>query len=274
MPKIPHFEKGRPPKQHRCDVVSSGGQRYKSESTLISNIKRFQRYLVIAVLLYAVTAIHAVQQKGATESPSPAAAATAPSSDSSPFEIAPGIPLPPKGIVWILDKAEGELQLVRVNLSNATFNRHVGENVARTQFFLKSVATLELPDAAAKLRVNSRTPVIYVHRSVEEEEVQPAATGVVKGHYVLLRTRIMDGRRVIYGFSESPFFGKFNRQKEDEIDVISEEIAAGEWLKLTPKQPLPDGEYAVNKLPNDKKIGEKFVYDFGIGALLMQPPHK
>jgi hypothetical protein len=240
----------------------------------ISHIKRLRRYLVYAVLLCAAAAAHAAQQTGATQSPSSVAAATAPSSDSSPFEIAPDIPLPPKGIVWILDKAEGKPQLVRVSLNNASFNRHVGENVARTQFFLKSVATLELPDAAAKLRVSSRTPVIYVRRSVEEDEVQPAATGVVKGHYVLLRTRVVDGRRVIYGFSESPFFGEFNRQKEDEVEVMSEEIAAGQWLKLTPKQPLPDGEYAVNRLPDDKKIGETFVYDFGIGAPPKQPPQK
>ena len=241
----------------------------------ISHIKRFRRNLILAVLLYAVAAVHAAQQKGRTQSPSSVAAATAPGPDSSPVEIAPGIPLPPKGIVWILDKAEEKQELVRVSLNKASFNRHVGENVARTQFFLKAVATLELPEAAAKLRLSSRTPVIYVHKSVEEEEeVQSAATGVVKGHYVLLRTRVVGGRRVIYGFSESPLFGKFNRQKEDEVEVISEEIAAGQWLKLTPKQPLPDGEYAVNKLPDDKKIGETFVYDFGIGALPAQPPQK
>jgi hypothetical protein len=240
----------------------------------ISHIKRFRRYLAFAVLLYAVAAVHAARQKGATQSPS-VAAATASGSDSSPVEIAPGIPLPPKGIVWIFDKAEEKQVLVRVSLNNASFNRHVGENAARTQFFLKGVATLELPDAAAKMRLSSRTPVIYVHRSVEEEDELPsAATGVVKGHYVLLRTRVVGGRRVIYGFSESPLFGKFNRQKEEEVEVISEEIARGQWLKLTPKQPLPDGEYAVNKLPDDKKIGETFVYDFGIGALPTQPPQK
>jgi hypothetical protein len=241
----------------------------------ISHIKRLRRYLVYAVLLCASAAAHAAQQTGATQSPSSVAPATAPSSDSSPFEIAPGIPLPSKGIVWILDKAEEKQELVRVSLNKASFNRHVGENVARTQFFLKSVATLELPDAAAKLRLSSRSPVIYIHRSVEEEqELQSTATGVVKGHYVLLRAHVVGGRRVIYGFSESPFFGKFNRQKGDEVEVISEEIAAGQWLKLTPTQPLPDGEYAVNKLPDDKKIGETFVYDFGIGAPPTPPPQK
>jgi hypothetical protein len=241
----------------------------------MSHMKRLREFLVYAALFCAVVAAHAAQETGATQSPSSEGAATAPRSDAAPFEVAPGIPLPPKGIVWILDKAEGKPELVRVSLSNASFNRHVGENVARTQFLLKSVATLELPDAAAKLRISSRTPVIYVRRSVvEEEELQSAATGGVKVHYVLLRTRVVDGRRVIYGFSASPFFGKFTRQKADEVEVISEEVAAGQWLKITPKQPLPDGEFAVNRMPDDKRIAETFVYDFGIGAPPTQPPQK
>lgn len=241
----------------------------------MSHKKRLRKYLVYAVLFCAVAGAHAAQTIDATQSSESAGAATAVHSDGTPFEAAPGIPLPAKGIVWILDTAAGRPELVRVSLNNASFNRHVGGNVARTQFLLKSVATLELPEAAAKMRVSSRTPVIYIRRSVEEEEeLQSAATGAVKVHYVLLRTHVVNGRRVIYGFSASPFFGKYTRQKEDGVEVVSEEVAAGQWLKITPKQPLPDGEYAVNRMPDDKKIAETFVYDFGIGAPPAQPPQK
>jgi hypothetical protein len=108
----------------------------------------------------------------------------------------------------------------------------------------------------------------------EEEDLQSAATGAVKLHYVLLRAHVVDGRRVIYGFSAAPFFGKFTRQKADEVEVVSEEVATGQWLKITPKQPLPDGEYAINRMPDDKKLAETFVYDFGIDALPSKPPQK
>jgi len=236
--------------------------------------ERLRKCLVCAALFCTVAATRARQGTGTTQSPASAEVATAPSSDTALFEVAPGIPLPQRGIVWVLDTTEGKPELVRVSLSNASFNRHIGENIARSQFFLKSVATLELPDAAAKLRVSSRTPVIYVRRSAEEEEeLQSASTGAVNVHYVLLRTRVVDGRRVIYGFSAAPF-GKYVRQKEDEVEVISQEVATGQWLKITPKQPLPDGEYAVNRMPDDRKLAESFVYDFGIGIPATQPEHK
>ena len=101
------------------------------------HMERLRKYLVYAVLFSAVAAAHAAQDTGARLPPSSAGAVTAPNSDAVPFEIAPGIPLPPKGIVWILDKAEEKQELVRVSLNKASFNRHVGENVARTQFFSK-----------------------------------------------------------------------------------------------------------------------------------------
>jgi hypothetical protein len=236
-------------------------------------LKHLRKYLVYAALFCTVAGAYAAQETGPTQSAASTGAATIPNSDNAAFEIAPGISLPPKGIVWILDMVEGKPDLVRVGLSNAKFNTHVGENIARSQLFLKSVATLELPAAAAKLRVGSRTPVIYVRRSVqEEEELQAAPTGGVNVHYVLLRTRVVDDHRVILGFSAGPFYGRFTRKKADEVEVSSEEVDAGQWLKITPKQPLPDGEYVVNRMPDDKKLTETFVYDFGIGPPSTQPP--
>jgi hypothetical protein len=185
--------------------------------------------------------------------------------------VVPGVPLPAKGIVWILDVSEDRPELVHIDLDTANLNRHVGKNIARNQFFLKAVATLELPDATAKQRVTSRTPVIFVRKTLEEEELQSAAKDV-QAHYVLLRMHAVDGRRVLYGFSASPFFGKFTRQKEDEVEVLSEEVAAGQWMKLTPKQPLADGEYAVNRMPDDKALFENFAYAFGIGTPATQAP--
>jgi hypothetical protein len=235
-------------------------------------LKRLRTYFVYAALFWTFAGTHAAQEAGSTQSAESGGASMAPSSDSAPFEVAPGISLPPKGIVWILDMVEGKPDLVRAALSNAKFNTHVGENIARSQFFLKSVATLELPPAAANLRVCSRTPVIYIRRSVQaEEELQAAPTGGV--HYVLLRTKVVDDRRVIYGFSAAPFYGRFTRKKADEVEISSEEVDAGQWLKIAPKQPLPDGEYVVNAMPDDKKLTVTFVYDFGIGPPSTEPPH-
>src|ERR1035438_2580139 len=97
-------------------------------------LRRLRKYLVYAVLFCTVAVAQAAQEAGPAQPPASAGAETTPSSDNASLEVAPGIPLPPKGIVWILDTGGGKPELVRVGLSNGNFNRHVGENIARSQF--------------------------------------------------------------------------------------------------------------------------------------------
>jgi hypothetical protein len=236
--------------------------------------KHLLKSLVCTALFCAAAVSGAGQEKEATQSSSSVEVKAISSSDTAQFEVAPGIQLPANGIVWILDMAESKPDLVRIYHNNASPNRHRGANFARTQFLLKQVLTFELPDAAAKLRVSNRTPIIFVRKSAVEEELQSAANGKsVQAHHVLLRMRIADDRRVLCYASYGQIAGKPTRH-EDEVEVLTEEVAAGQWLKITPKQPLPDGEYAVAHMPDDKALIETFAYDFGIGAPARQPANK
>ena len=122
------------------DVDNSGRHAYKCSAILVSympmlHTERLRKCLVCAALFCTVAAARARQGTGATQSPASAGVATAPISDTALFEVAPGIPLPQRGIVWVLDTTEGNPELVRLSLSNASFNRHIGENIARSQFF-------------------------------------------------------------------------------------------------------------------------------------------
>jgi hypothetical protein len=57
--------------------------------------------------------------------------------------------------------------------------------------------------------------------------------------------------------------------------------ALGDWIKLTPSEPLPPGEYAVVELLDKKQIN-LFVWDFGVnpsapqnaGAWMPRQPDK
>ena len=189
--------------------------------------------------------------------------------DPATLQIAPGISLPPYGAVWILDGAETKPRLVRVPVTSAVANGHGGENLARNQVLvMKDLSSLDLLGAASGLRVTSRAPLIFIRQTdpVEAARRSPANPIGVESHYVLLRMRAQKDRRVLCTFSYWKFGGRHTRH-EDDVEASSEEIAGGGWLKLTPKQPLPDGEYAVVRMPDDKTQAATEAYDFGVGPL-------
>jgi hypothetical protein len=231
----------------------------------------FYHRLAWAALSCAVVTICAAQERNPAQS-APSVEASASSSSAAPFEVAPGIALPAKGVVWILDQSDNRPELVRIYHNSVSNNSHRGENLARAQFFLKQVTTVELPGIAAKLRVNSRSPAIFVRKSMEEEdELQSDANGKsAPARYALLRMRVVEKSRVLYYYSFAQFSRKPTRH-EDEIEGLTEEVSAGQWIKITPKDPLPDGEYAVVLKPDDKNLIDSFAYDFGIGPATARP---
>src|SRR6266849_1665628 len=239
----------------------------------MSHAKRLLKGFVWVVSFCTTVVTCAAQEKDVMQSSSPAEAAAGPNSDNTQLEVAPGIPLPTKGMVWILDHAENQPRLARIYLNDIHFNNHRAENVVRAQLVvLKMGSTVELLGTAAKVRVNSHTPVIFVHKTEEEEEESQSGAYAkgVQAHYVLLCLRVAGDHRVISTFSAWQFGLKPSRH-EDVVAVLTEEIAAGQWLKIAPRQALPDGEFTLVRMPDDKKLFESHTYDFGIGTAVKQP---
>jgi hypothetical protein len=218
---------------------------------LVMYPKRRIHWFVHVAFLGIAAASGAAQENRATlSSPNPAATSNAKFSAAG-VEVAPGIPLPANGMVWILDQKENEPRLSRIRLNSAHINGHRAENFVRAQFLvLKMGSSVELLGMAAKARVDSHTPAIFVRKSEEaEEEAQSAVNPTsVQEHYVLLHAQVADDHRVLCTFTA--------------------------WqlgLKLTPKQPIPDGEYAVVHMPDSKKMFETNSYDFGVGPVSLKP---
>lgn len=208
-------------------------------------------------------------------SPVPSNPANPAALNSNPaiLEAAPGIPLPPYGTVWILDSGDSKSRLVRLRPSDALPDKHVAKNMARNEILiLKNVSTLDLAGAASGLRLTGRPTAIFVRKSgPATQQVQPLGGGlVVPSHFVLLRTRQLDDRRELCSFSFWKLGGKRARH-EDEVETSIEEIGDGRWLKLTPKQPVPNGEYAVVDMPEDPTQANASAYDFGVGPLAARP---
>jgi hypothetical protein len=229
--------------------------------------RRAAEFFVLAILFAAMTISGLAQNEQIPRSAPAAPPAASSAFDPSSLQIAPGISLPPYGAVWILDRTESKPRLVRVPVTSAVANKHGGGNLARDQVLvIKDVASLDLLGAASGLRVASRTPAIFIRQTDPAEGAMqsPANPNDLLSHYVLVRMRAQKNRRELCSFSYWKFGGRRTRH-EDDVEVSSEEIAGGRWLKLTPKQPLPDGEYAVVRMPDDKTQAGTEAYDFGVG---------
>lgn len=212
-------------------------------------------YLLCAALLYAggITA---------------AALQSAPPGNvpGSLVEAAPGVPLPVDGLVWILAPAKPELS--RLYVHSAAENMHRGKNLARSTFFLDAKATVDLPGTAAKNRTESYTPVLFVRETTDEQEARDsrAAGNEPVNEYglVLLRLQPAGANRIVFGIAANPIAGK-PKLVLDKVPVLTERIAGGQWRKITPQQPLANGEYALAFVDEAGVDASVDVYDFGVG---------
>lgn len=97
---------------------------------------------------------------------------------------------------------------------------------------------------------------------VAENKPTPPAqnAGLVAEHYRIVRMEKKKDSRVL-GNVNVAIYGKVS-QKENWIKTLSAP-AGGEWVKITPAEPLTPGEYAVVELL-DKGQVNLYVWDFGV----------
>jgi len=231
-----------------------------------------RRWLSEAVVFFGL--VSGLGQSSLAQQPSSAKPAAGPgvqpaaaSGPAAEDEVAPGLPLPGNGIVWVLEGQMDKPELVRLYHNRGHWNRHAGANAARSFAWMKATGTVDLPDPGAKIKLNTHSPVILVRKAQEEdEELESDANGkAIPLHYALLRLQVDKDHRVLCWYSYARFSGKPARRAE-EVAVSTEEIGSGKWVKLTAQQPLPDGQYGVVRMPDDEQLAPDVVFDFAIGG--------
>jgi hypothetical protein len=145
--------------------------------------------------------------------------------------VVPGLRLPNTGGVFLFDNFKGQPQLVELAQNGGELNKHTGRNILRA--------------AINPLALSST-------QTIELKEPPPS-------HYGIVRVENKKDQRVV-GKLNVAMYGKVS-QKESWIPTTTS--ALGDWVKLTPSQPLPPGEYAVVELLDKKQIN-LFVWDFGV----------
>jgi hypothetical protein len=184
-----------------------------------------------------------------------------------PALAAPGLRLPDGGGVFLLDTYQNQPQLIELAQSSGELNRHTGKNILRAAvnpLALSSKQTIELKGERAKVQSHVTQPVIYADIDSGEgaapSQPEPARSGAAPAQrYGIVRVERKKGLRVV-GNLNVAVYGKVT-QKESWIKTTATPV--GEWIKLTPDEPLTAGEYAVVELLEKGQIN-LYVWDFGV----------
>ena len=183
--------------------------------------------------------------------------------------VAPGLRLPNTGGVFLLDKVKDQPELVELVQNGGELNKHTGRNILRAAvnpLALSSTQTIELKGEHARVQSHVDQPAIFLNIDTTEN-TQPAFTQKASdkdqpsNHYGIVRVENKKDSRIV-GKLNVAMYGKVS-QKESWIPVTTSPL--GDWIKLTPAEPLPPGEYAVVELLDKKQIN-LFVWDFGVNT--------
>jgi hypothetical protein len=187
-------------------------------------------------------------------------------------EVAPGLRLPDEAGVFLLETFQNQPQLSEIQQSGGDLNPNTKSNILRAA--INPVGgvkqTIELPEGHAKIQSHTAVPSIYIN--LDDNQGLPASAQIsahgdppplpLIDRYKIIRLDSKNGKRIA-GTLKIAMTGKM---KTDQRFVPTTATAmTGGWVKLTPTEDLPAGEYAVAELLEKEGIN-LYVWDFGVNS--------
>ncbi|NYF79186.1 hypothetical protein [Granulicella arctica] len=195
-------------------------------------------------------------------------------------EVAPDLRLPEQDSVVAFDTFRGTPELVPLGQSAGDLNQTTSHSVVRTLVNPLSsshqIAQLRGEASAVQLHVNQ--PVFYLRIGDDANASTGSTPLTVDTHgasaamgnkpvdsagnlYVIVRLDVRRDARIVASFHLNRL-GDVHVQ-EDVVEATAEMLPGGHWMKLTPREPLGFGEYALMEVlsPNEVNLG---VWDFGV----------
>jgi hypothetical protein len=201
-------------------------------------------------------------------------------------EVAPDLRLPELDSVLALDTFHGAPELVPLVQSDGELNRTTGHNILKLAINPRSASHQieQLKGVESAVQLHVATPAIYVRLGDDSGVMRGGTPLTVDTHgaggakadasggassggsaasgYVMVRADVRTDARVLASFNIGVLGGGV-KQQEDAIEMASEVLPGGHWMKLTPKRPLDFGEYALMEVVSDNEINLG-VWDFGV----------
>jgi len=196
-------------------------------------------------------------------------------------EIAPDLRLPEEDSVLALDTFRGTPELVPMPQEGSDLNKETAHGVLKGPINPASSPhrITDIPRERADVQLHVPDPVFYVqvNGGNNEDLVTSGGAFTVDTHgasgrptpsggdpndgYVIERVDVRADVRIVDSFRIG-LLGT-GRTQRDVVEMKSEMLPGGHWLKLTPLQPLDFGEYALIEVlgPNAVNLD---VWDFGV----------
>jgi hypothetical protein len=183
-------------------------------------------------------------------------------------EIMPGLRLPGTGGVFLLDQYNGKPELAEILQNGSELNQNANKkSVLRTAInpVGSSKHSFELKEPHAKIQSHVPAPTIYL--DIDESAMNDIP---LNGRFRIARADVKKDIRVI-GNLKVTFTGKTS-QEGNFIPTNVEKVGTGEWVKVTPAQDLPPGEYAVVEMLGPEEMN-LYVWDFGVNRQAQANPN-
>ena len=186
--------------------------------------------------------------------------------------VAAGLRLPDDGGVFLLDTFQNQPQLAEIQQSGGALNRNMKSNILRSTInpLASAKQTIELPGEHARIQAHVAVPSLYVN--LEPEQEAPASAAVPaqpngesaplppRERFKIVRAESKGGKRIAGGVK----IAVTGKVKADERFVPATVTPmTGGWVKITPIDPLPNGEYAIAEMLGKEGMN-LYVWDFGV----------
>lgn len=206
--------------------------------------------------------------------------------------VATGLELPNLDGIFALDNFQNVPELIQLGQSAGDVNRGGTHNVLRAAIasFRGAQEPVRINGQAAKVRLHVDDPTLYVSlNKLQNEQIDSESAFVVNtqdnknpvpdknadssptSRYAIVRVEVVPGQRVIGALRLRRLNGQIV-QSEDIVPTTAEILPGGYWMKLTPKEPLTIGEYALMEILGPGEINLD-VWDFGVDPDAPENPH-
>jgi hypothetical protein len=170
---------------------------------------------------------------------------------SDDISVAEGLQLPTYGHIWALDTWKGVRELVRLKPPDTT--------AEDSGFSLKLRRTIEFKGEAAQVRVHDAAPQFFLRG------VSGSDNG--RSDLVVVRLSIEGERRTVTKDAMAQLKQQekhADAQYPDVIGIKQQRVGTTDWYRLSPRQVLTPGEYALVPLPSSPGFAEGEIFDFAI----------
>jgi hypothetical protein len=186
--------------------------------------------------------------------------------------VLPGLQLPEEGGVFLLDTYEGNPELVPIEQRGGSVNKNTKRNVLRAAVnpIASAHQTVEVPGKHSPMQSHVAVPALYINidRGPDQPESETPAEAKPKeeeplppqDRFKIVRLETKGDKRIV-GDIKIAVYGKISQDAKF-VPTTAQPMAGG-WVKLTPTESLPSGEYAVVEMLGKEGMN-LYVWDFGV----------